>query len=81
MQNDPQNIITSASPETQWPIIHDIVIEGTPSKDIAQKEIEIIPTSPSGEITLNIEEIPPLDVFYNPKHRVVFKRQRKKSIR
>ena len=27
---------------------------------------------------MNIEEIPPLDVFYSPKHRDVVKRQRKK---
>jgi len=54
------------------------MIEVTPSKDITQKDIEIIPKNPSGEITLNIEEMPPLDVFYSPKHRVVVKRQRKK---
>jgi len=53
------------------------VIEKTASKDIAKKR-EIIPENPSGEITLNIEEIPPLDVFYRPKHRAVLKRQRKK---
>ena len=42
------------------------------------KDLEIIPENPSDEIVLHIEEIPPLDVFYNPKHRDVIKRQRKK---
>lgn len=54
------------------------MIEETPNKYIAQKEREIIPKNPLGEITLNIEEIPLLDVFYSTKHRVVVKRQRKK---
>ena len=62
-ENDPQNIITSAPPETQRPIIPDIVIKETPNKDTTQKEIEIILENPLGKITLNIEEIPPLDVF------------------
>jgi len=59
-------------------MIHDPVIEKPSSMDSALKEIEIIPKYPSSEITLSIEEIPPLDVFYSPKHRVVVKRQRKK---
>ena len=42
------------------------------------KDVEIIPKDPSDEIVLYIEEIPPLDVIYSPKHRVVVKRQRKK---
>lgn len=42
------------------------------------KDVEIIPENPFDEIVLHIEEIPPLDVFYNPKHRAVIKRQRKK---
>jgi len=59
-------------------MVTDSAIEGTPSIDMAQKEVEIIPENHSGEITLSIELIPPLDVFYNPKHKVVVKRQRKK---
>lgn len=35
--------------------------------------IEIIPKSPSDQIILQVEEIPPLDVFYSPKHRAVVK--------
>lgn len=42
------------------------------------KDVEIIPKDASDEIVLQIEEIPPLDVFYSPKHRVVVKRQRKR---
>ena len=32
---------------------------------------EIIPKDPSDQIVLQIEDIPPLDVFYSPKHRDV----------
>ena len=35
-------------------------------KVVATKEIEIIPASPSSEIILKEEEIPPLDVFTIP---------------
>lgn len=42
------------------------------------KTQEVIPENPSNEIVLHVEEIPPFDVIYNPKHRVVIKRQRKK---
>ena len=38
------------------------------------KEVEIIPTDPSDQIILQIEEIPPLHVFYSPRHKVVVKR-------
>lgn len=43
----------------------------------SSKDMEIIPKYPSDQIVLQIEYIPPLDVFYSPKHRVVVKRQRK----
>ena len=39
---------------------------------------EHIPITPSSEIVLNVEDIPPLDVFYSPKYKAVVKRQRKK---
>ena len=42
-------------------------------------EMEHIPISPSSEIMLKIEEIPPLDVFYSPQHKAVVRRQRKKK--
>lgn len=54
-----------------------IPIEGTNNLPIS-KDVEIIPKDPSNEIVLHIEDIPPLDVFYSPKHSIVVKRQRKK---
>ena len=59
-------------------MIHDPVIENPSSVDSALKKIEIIPKYPSPYITLSIDDIPPLDVFYSPKHRSIVKRQRKK---
>ena len=41
-------------------------------------EMEHIPITPSSELMLKIEEIPPLDVFYSPQHKAVVRRQRKK---
>jgi len=51
--------------------------KGTSGPPMTQKDVEIIPKNPSDEIVLYVEEIPPLDVFYSPKHRAVIKRQRK----
>jgi len=42
------------------------------------KDVEIIPKDPSEQIILQVEDIPPLDVFYSPRHRAVVKRQRKR---
>ena len=41
-------------------------------------ETEHIPIAPPSELLLNVEEIPPLDVFYSPQHKEVVRRQRKK---
>jgi len=41
-------------------------------------ETEHIPVTPSSEIVFNVEDIPPLDVFYSPKYKAVVKKQRKK---
>lgn len=41
-------------------------------------ETEHAPIIPSSELILNIEEIPPLDIFYSPQHKAVVRRQRKK---
>jgi len=41
--------------------------------------VEIIPKGPSDQITLLVEDIPPLNVFYSPKHRAVVKRSRKRQ--
>lgn len=45
---------------------------------IVSKDMEIIATFPTSKIVLNIEEIPPLDVFYSLKHKDVMSRSRKK---
>lgn len=44
--------------------------------NISEKEHS--PIIPSFQLVLNIEEIPPLDIFYNPQHKAVVRRQRKK---
>ena len=54
-----------------------VPIEGTSGLPIS-KDAEIIPKDPSDQIVLQIEDIPPLDVFYSPKHRAVVKRKRKR---
>ena len=41
-------------------------------------EAEDLSITPSSELLLNVEEIPPLDVFYSPQHKAVVRRQRKK---
>ena len=41
-------------------------------------ETEHIPITPSSELVLKIEEIPPLDIFYSPQHKAVVRKQRKK---
>ena len=41
-------------------------------------EAEHAPIISSSELVLNIEEIPPLDIFYSPQHKAVVRRQRKK---
>ena len=63
------------SPATQQPMVTNVIVEGA---IINTQDVEIIPENPSEEIVLKIEDIPPLDVFYNPKHRVVVRKQRKK---
>lgn len=40
--------------------------------------IKVILAFPTSKIVLKIEETTPLDVFCNPTHKVVVKRQRKK---
>lgn len=43
------------------------------------QDIEIIPTIPTSEIILRIEEMPPLDIFYCPTHKVVVRRQKEEK--
>ncbi len=48
------------------------VLSGT-SGPPKTKDVEVIPKGPSDQITLQVEDIPPLDVFYSPRHRAVVK--------
>ena len=41
---------------------------------LENQDMEVIPEHPTGEIMLKVEEIPPLDIFYSPKHRVVVRK-------
>jgi len=43
-----------------------------------QNYVEVVLSFPTLEFTLNVEEIPPLDIFYSPQHKAVVKRGRKK---
>jgi len=72
----PKETESSKAASTQETMSTPVSIEasGLPSG----KETEIIPKDPSDQIILQIEEIPPLDVFYSPKHRAIVKRQRKR---
>jgi len=45
----------------------------------SKSSMETIPTSPTTTIQLNIEELPPIEVFYSPKHNSFLKKSRKKS--
>jgi len=61
---------------------HDTTSKEVPSEETnglhLTTDLEIIPKDPSDQIMLQVEDIPPLDVFYSPKHRAVVKRQRKR---
>lgn len=73
-----QGFSTPETTTTQKIARNMVSTEGTSGPPMTQKYIEIIPEYPSNEIVLCVEEIPPLDVFYNAKHSVIVKRQRKK---
>ena len=47
---------------------------------VSTQEIEHIPVSPTSEIILTIEEIPPLDIFYSPQQKAVIRGKRKQSV-
>ena len=53
------------------------VLGGTSDPPISQ-DVEVINKDPSDQIVLQVEEIPPLDIFYSPKHRAIVKRFKKK---
>ena len=71
-----KDIDTSKTTDTQ-DITSPQVLSGTSGPPIS-KDVEIIPRDPSDQIILQVEDIPPLDVFYSPRHRAVVKRQRKR---
>ena len=54
---------------------HQLGLQDNPEeKNPEDQDVEIIPEHPTGQIVLKIEEIPPLDVFYSPKHKAVVKK-------
>ena len=58
---------------------HQLGLQNNPKeKEIEDQDVEIIPEHPTNEIILKVEEIPPLDIFYNPKHKYVVRKQRKR---
>jgi len=65
---------STKTPESNVQTVNDIVT-GTISN---VQEMEHIPITPSYELMLKIEEIPPLDVFYSSQHKAMVRRQRKK---
>ena len=65
------------SPATQQLMVTSVTVEGAVNNTNTQY-VEIIPENPSEEIVLKVEDIPPLDVLYSPKHRAVVRKKRKK---
>ena len=53
------------------------VLSGT-SGPPTSKDVEVITKDSSDQIVLQVEDIPPLDVFYSPRHKAVIKRSRKR---
>jgi len=49
----------------------EIIVEETAN----EPEVEHTHVTPTFEIIMKIEEIPPLDVFYSPQHKAMVKRQ------
>ena len=72
-----KEVDTSKAADTQDTTSKEVPSEGT--NGLAPTiDLEIIPKDPSDQIILQVEDIPPLDVFYRPKHRAVVKRQWKR---
>jgi len=51
---------------------------GASNKPLEVEDVDIISVFPTSEFVLRVKEIHPLIIFYSPKHKVVFKRKRKK---
>ena len=68
-------IITSHFLQQYEQFAQQIGEQNNPQVDnLNNQDIEIIPEHPSEEIVLRVEDIPPLDSFYNPKHRAVVRK-------
>ena len=52
--------------------------ETTESPETSCQDTEVIPAFPTDEIILKVTDIPPLDVFYNPLHKAVVRKLRKR---
>lgn len=72
-----QGFTTPYVSTTHKKLVNIVPIARTSGPPQFHKEIEILPENPTDEIVLHVEEIPPLDIFDSPKHRVVVKRQEK----
>jgi len=57
---------------------HQTALEITVEETTNEPEVGRTPVTPTSEIILKIEEIPPMDVFYSTQHKSVVKRQRNK---
>ena len=54
---------------------HQLGLQDDPKeKEQEDQNIVIIPEHPTWHIILKIEEIPPLDIFYSPRNKVVVKK-------
>lgn len=56
---------------------HKSTQEITVEKIASTQDVELIPATPTSEIILIIEEIPPVYVVYSPTHKVSVKRKTK----
>ena len=70
---------TDASKTNDTPYITSLQVLSKTNGPSNSKDVEVIPTGPSNQIVLQVEDIPPLDVFYSPRHKAVVKRQRKRQ--
>ena len=70
---DQQQIVYTSQTKSQ-----DSFTTRTSNKLVRTKKMEFIMGFPTTEIVLNIQEIPPLDILYSPKHKAVMSRQKKR---
>lgn len=68
------NLEQTSEIQTPKQTSHKSNLESTEEGVKGTQDVEIIPVTPTSEIVLRVEEIPPLDVFYSPTHKAVVKR-------